>query len=161
MGGLGWFPVWRNEIIYEIISLPLNRGNFQLWRLSSESLAALVPNLGSEQKHGQACLTQSCSHQPHEMILWPFSSVMYFWPLKPMDIITKQWFSGSLCCNPSLWVNVLIYLLMILLSFFHHPQIPPLVLVPYQLTWDTYPLSLLTGMKSRCHCVLELPWEGT
>lgn len=49
--------------------------------------------------------------------------------------------------------TVLIHLLIMLFLFFHHhrggmwngPQIPPLFLFPYQLTWATYPLSLLPG----------------
>lgn len=63
------------------------------------------------------------------------SSVMYFWPVKPRHEVAKQWFSGSLCCNPSL--SQCSHLLTILLSF-HHPhggtwnvsQIPPLFLFP-------------------------------
>lgn len=167
-GGLAGFqsgetksPAYFRSVCGRSYSFPLAVVLYSCWNCPSAlyslwMVAALGPNLGSKQKHGLAHLTLLCSQ-----IRWPchpVSSVIYFWLLKPRDEVKKQWL--FLCCNSSLWVNgshsSADNTAFILSS---SSQIPPLFLFPYQLTWDTYPLSLLSGMKSRCTFVWELSWE--
>lgn len=94
----------------EDLSLPLGHGTFQLLRLPFSSLLSMADSctwtLSRQQTEAWSGPPDTALFpEPHKTTLSSSSSEIDFWPLKPRDKVTKQWFPGSSCGNTSLWVN--------------------------------------------------------